>query len=62
MSERFIGGEQRSEDQEFEWSLRPRRLEEFIGQEAVKANLEILVRAAHGRNEPIEHKHHVTRR
>lgn len=55
MSDRVTGSEQRSEDQEFEWSLRPRRLEEFIGQEAVKANLEILVRAAHGRNEPIEH-------
>ncbi|TMF55736.1 MAG: Holliday junction branch migration DNA helicase RuvB [Chloroflexi bacterium] len=55
MSERVIGGQQRTEDQEFEWSLRPGRLAEFIGQEAIKANLEILVRAAHGRNEPIEH-------
>ena len=51
----MIGGQQRTEDQEFEWSLRPGRLAEFIGQEAIKANLEILVRAAHGRNEPIEH-------
>jgi len=55
VSERVIGGQQRTEDQEFEWSLRPGRLAEFIGQEAIKANLEILVRAAHGRNEPIEH-------
>jgi Holliday junction DNA helicase RuvB len=55
MSDRVIGSQERSEDQEFEWSLRPGRLEEFIGQEAIKANLEILVRAAHGRNEPIEH-------
>src|SRR5438045_8179531 len=47
--------EERSEDKEFEWSLRPRRLAEFIGQENVKANLEILITAARGRNEPIEH-------
>src|SRR6202022_2405657 len=55
MSERIITAEERNEDKEFEWSLRPRRLTEFIGQEAVKANLEILITAAKGRNEPIEH-------
>jgi len=55
LSERVIAGEERSEDKEFEWSLRPRRLTEFIGQEGVKANLEILITAAKGRNEPIEH-------
>lgn len=46
---------ERSEDQEFDRSLRPRALTEFIGQEGVKANLEILIKAARGRNEPIEH-------
>jgi Holliday junction DNA helicase RuvB len=55
MSERVITGEQRSEDQEFEWSLRPRRLDEFVGQEGIKAKLRILVEAARGRDEPIEH-------
>ena len=55
MSERVITGEEKTEDKEFEWSLRPRRLAEFIGQEGVKANLEILISAARGRNEPIEH-------
>src|SRR5205823_13244851 len=55
MTERVITAEERNEDKEFEWSLRPRRLAEFIGQENVKANLEILITAARGRNEPIEH-------
>jgi len=55
MSERVITGEEKVEDKEFEWSLRPKRLAEFIGQDAVKANLEILISAARGRNEPIEH-------
>jgi Holliday junction DNA helicase RuvB len=55
MSERIVTSEERTEDQEFEWSLRPRRLVEFIGQEGVKANLEILIEAARGRQEPIEH-------
>src|SRR5260370_1207655 len=55
MGERVTTAEERSEDKEFEWSLRPRRLAESIGQEAVKANMEILITAARGRNEPIEH-------
>src|SRR6202011_977479 len=55
MTDRIITAEERTEDQEFDRSLRPRHLTEFIGQEAVKANLEILITAAKGRNEPIEH-------
>jgi Holliday junction DNA helicase RuvB len=55
VTERIIAAEERVEDQEFDRSLRPRRLSEFIGQEAVKANLEILITAAKGREEPIEH-------
>ncbi len=55
MTERVVTGDEKTEDKEFEWSLRPRRLTEFIGQEGVKANLEILISAARGREEPIEH-------
>lgn len=55
MTDRVVTTEERTEDQEFDRSLRPRSLSEFIGQEAVKANLEILITAARGRNEPIEH-------
>lgn len=55
MSDRLVQSDQRTEEQEFEWSLRPRRLAEFIGQESIKAKLDILIQAARGREEPIEH-------
>jgi Holliday junction DNA helicase RuvB len=35
--------------------LRPRRLEEFVGQPAVVANLSLAIRAAAGRSEPMDH-------
>jgi holliday junction DNA helicase RuvB len=55
MTERVVTAEERSEDKEFDRSLRPRLLSEFVGQETVKAQLQILITAAKGRNEPIEH-------
>lgn len=36
-------------------SLRPERLDEYIGQEAVKQKLSIAIRAALGRGEPLDH-------
>ena len=39
----------------FELSLRPKRLAEFIGQEGLKANLSIFLKAAQQRSEPIDH-------
>ena len=38
-----------------ELSLRPQRLEEFIGQHKVKANLQLAIDAALARNEPLDH-------
>ncbi len=38
-----------------EFSLRPRRLAHFVGQEKVKRGLEISIEAARGRNEPLDH-------
>ena len=38
-----------------ELSLRPRRLSEFIGQEKLKENLSVFLKAAKQRNEPIDH-------
>lgn len=46
---------QRTEDVELEIGLRPRRLEEFVGQEALKERLSILVEAAEGRGESVDH-------
>ena len=38
-----------------ESSLRPRSLDEYIGQREVKANLSILLQAAKGRGEAADH-------
>ena len=44
-----------SEESVVELSLRPRRLAEFIGQRRVKEGLDIAIRAALGRDEPLDH-------
>ena len=38
-----------------EVSLRPRRLDEFIGQEKIKSNLSVFLQAAKQRGEPLDH-------
>ncbi len=43
------------EEEEFEFTLRPQRLDEYIGQKKIKANLDIFIEAARRREEPIEH-------
>lgn len=43
------------EDADIEVSLRPKRLADYIGQPAVKDNLEIFIEAAKRRNEPLDH-------
>ncbi|MEW5806738.1 MAG: Holliday junction branch migration DNA helicase RuvB [Acidobacteriota bacterium] len=43
------------EDQQFESTLRPRLLSEFIGQVKVKENLKVFVEAAKKRKEPLDH-------
>lgn len=43
------------EEERVEAGLRPRTLEEFVGQEALKERLAILVEAARGRGEAVDH-------
>ena len=43
------------EDLPFEDSLRPRNFEEFVGQETVKSNLRIFIKAAQKRDEHLDH-------
>ena len=43
------------EDQTFDISLRPRALEEYIGQEKIKNNLAIFITAARSRQESLDH-------
>lgn len=44
-----------NEESAVEYSLRPQRLEEFIGQPKVKESLRIAIDAALGRREPLDH-------
>ena len=43
------------EEREFEVSLRPRRLEEFVGQRQVKEQIGLILDAARGRSRPPDH-------
>ena len=43
------------EDEVFGWSLRPKRLAEYIGQRSLTDKLTIALEAARGRKEPLEH-------
>lgn len=52
---RIISSKENPEEQAFEKSLRPKRLQDYIGQNKVKENLGIFMQAAKKRNEPIEH-------
>jgi holliday junction DNA helicase RuvB len=51
----FLAPELRVEDDELERSLRPRRLDDFIGQERIKEQLEIALEAARGRGDALDH-------
>lgn len=55
MEERIVSGTQQENDYSDDTSLRPRRLTEYIGQERLKANLEIVIAAARLRGEPMDH-------
>ncbi len=52
---RWIDPETDEEDRGFENSLRPRLLDEFIGQQEVKDNLSIAIEAARHRGEALDH-------
>jgi holliday junction DNA helicase RuvB len=55
MEERLISATARPEDFEADLSLRPRRLDEYIGQEKVKEMISIFIQAARGRDEVLDH-------
>ena len=44
-----------AQDSDVEYSLRPKTLDEYIGQEKVKENLKIYIEAAKTRNDPLDH-------
>ena len=55
MSVEFLAPTVAPEEDELERSLRPRRLDEFVGQERVKEQLAISLEAARGRGEALDH-------
>jgi holliday junction DNA helicase RuvB len=54
MEERVIAGGEQDNDT-WQYSLRPRRLSEYIGQDQVKQNLSIFIQAAVSRGEALDH-------
>ncbi len=54
-NERIVTGDYIEEDTEIESGLRPRQLSDYIGQEKVKSNLEIYIKAALDRKEALDH-------
>ncbi len=53
--DRIIDPNELKSETAFDLSLRPKSLNEFVGQERIKDNLHIFMQAAKGRKEPIEH-------
>ncbi len=54
MEDRIITGDEQEIDT-WQYSLRPRRLVEYIGQDKVKENLDIFIKAALSRREALDH-------
>ena len=52
---RILTPEYGREDSDIEGSLRPKTLQEYIGQEKVKENMSVYIEAARMRGEPLDH-------
>jgi len=55
MDSELLAAEAQPEEIRFEESLRPRSLDEFVGQERMKTNLGVFIAAARGRGEALDH-------
>ncbi len=55
MSERLISPQLQDDEVQLDQALRPRRLADLIGQNRVRENLTILIEAARGRGEALDH-------
>src|SRR6201984_1323817 len=53
--QRIVSGSAYEEDARIDVSVRPRRLEEYIGQKRVKENIQIAIEAARSRGEALDH-------
>jgi Holliday junction DNA helicase RuvB len=55
VDERLVAGGRADEDAQYEAGLRPRSLDEYIGQDRMRANLQVSIAAAKGRREALDH-------
>src|SRR5512136_1025773 len=54
--ERIVSGNPVAPDEDvLQWTLRPRTLDEYVGQSDLKEKLRVLLSAAKGRKESVEH-------
>ena len=54
MDKRIITSEKTSDDV-FDKNIRPESLDEYVGQDEIKSNIEVFIKAAKMRNEPLDH-------
>ena len=55
MEGRIVSGFARTDEINYELTLRPRRLEDYIGQQRVKENVKVAIEAAVGRGDALDH-------
>src|SRR3982750_2440425 len=55
MDDRLVPPARGDEDAQYEAGLRPRLLDEYIGQDRVRENLQVAIAAARQRGEPLDH-------
>ena len=55
MDDRMVDQSLHNEESSFEFSLRPTKLKQYIGQSSIKNNLEVFIKAAKLRDEPLDH-------
>ena len=53
--ERMVSPEAMPSDDDIDYSLRPKTLNEYIGQDKVKENMAVYIKAARQRNESLDH-------
>ena len=55
MNDRLVNASRDDEDVQYEAGLRPRTLDEYIGQDRVRENLQVSIAAAKQRGEALDH-------
>ncbi len=55
MKERIVMAEDWGDEKDYETTIRPRMLDDFIGQDKTKANLKVFIQAAKERREALDH-------